>query len=95
MLLSPSFSLEIKLTNKSFHGTADTTLYYANLAEELKQWSNVLGVSFAKNTTNTPSSGYTKIVYGDGSKLVGYSALNVGHTVPVHEALDLAWFGIA
>jgi acetylxylan esterase len=34
------------------------------------------------------------MVYGDGTQLIGYSALNVGHTVPVHETADLAWFGI-
>jgi acetylxylan esterase len=78
----------------SWHGTIDTVLYYENLAQELLQWSNVLGVSFAKNNTNTPQSGYTQIVYGDGTHLIGYSALNVGHTVPVHETTDLAWFGI-
>ncbi|KAL3421560.1 phb depolymerase family esterase [Phlyctema vagabunda] len=77
-----------------FHGTVDTTLYYANFGEELKQWSNVLGVSFNHNETNTPISGYTKMVYGDGSKLVGVSCYNVGHTPPVRVDDDLAWFGI-
>jgi acetylxylan esterase len=55
----------------------------------------VLDVSFTQNNTNTPQSGYTQMVYGDGTKLIGYSALNVGHTVPVHETADLAWFGIS
>ncbi|KIM94071.1 carbohydrate-binding module family 1 protein, partial [Oidiodendron maius Zn] len=77
-----------------FHGTIDTTLYYANFGEELKQWSNVLGVSFNHNETNTPIPGYTKIVYGDGTELVGISCYNVGHTPPVRVDDDLAWFGI-
>lgn len=77
-----------------WHGTADTTLYYQNLAEEEKQWSNVLGLTFTRNVTNTPAQGYTQIVYGDGTKLVAYSAQGVGHTVPVHEDIDLAFFGI-
>jgi acetylxylan esterase len=77
-----------------YHGTIDTTLYYANFGEELKQWSNVLGVSFSKNQTNTPISGYTKMIYGDGTKLVGISAYNVGHTPPVRTADDLTWFGL-
>jgi len=77
-----------------WHGTADTTLYYQNLAEANKQWSDVLGVSFSHNVTNTPLSGYTQMVFGDGSKLVAYSAQGVGHTVPVREADVLAWFGI-
>lgn len=77
-----------------WHGTADTFVSYANLAETLKQWSNIQGVAFAGNQTNTPQSGYTKMVYGDGTKLVGFSASGVGHTVPVHETDDLKWFGI-
>jgi acetylxylan esterase len=34
-------------------------------------------------------------VYGDGTQLIGYSAVGVGHTVPVHETIDLAWFCIS
>lgn len=78
-----------------WHGTIDAILYYPNLGEELKQWSNVLDVTLTKNITNTPSSGYTEMVYGDGTRLIGYSAVNVGHTVPVHETIDLAWFCIS
>ncbi len=29
-----------------------------------------------------------------GSEVIGYSAEGVGHTVPVHETIDLAFFGI-
>lgn len=79
---------------QTFHGEADTFVKYPNLAEELKEWSTLLGVSFAKNVSNSPQTGYTKIVYGDGTKLVGFSAKGVGHTVPVHPALDMQWFGL-
>ncbi|KAK0636464.1 Alpha/Beta hydrolase protein [Bombardia bombarda] len=78
----------------TWHGEADNFVHYANLAEQLKEWSGVLEVTFTKNNTNTPQSGYTQLVYGDGTKLVGYSARGVGHTVPVHEDADLKWFGI-
>ena len=78
----------------TWHGTADTLVKLPNLGEQLKQWSGVQGVAFARNETNTPEAGYTRIVYGDGSKLVGYEARGVGHTVPVHEEGDLAWFEI-
>lgn len=78
----------------TWHGTADTLVKLPNLGEQLKQWSGVQAVTPSKNVTNTPEAGYTKIVYGDGSKLVGYEARGVGHTVPVHETEDLAWFGI-
>ncbi|KAH6657615.1 PHB depolymerase family esterase [Truncatella angustata] len=79
---------------QTFHGTADNLVFYANLAEQLKEWSSLLNVTFTKNETNTPQSGYTKITYGDGTKLVGFSAQGVGHTVPVHAQLDIAWFGL-
>ncbi|KAK1725283.1 hypothetical protein CaCOL14_012980 [Colletotrichum acutatum] len=79
---------------QTFHGTADSLVKYPNLAEQLKEWSTIHGVSFAKNNTNTPISGYTQMIYGDGTKLVGYSAQGVGHTVPVQEDQDLKWFGL-
>ncbi|TDZ44944.1 Feruloyl esterase B [Colletotrichum trifolii] len=79
---------------QTFHGTADTVVTYPNLGEQLKEWSAIHGVGFTKNSTNTPLSGYTQIVYGHGTKLVGYSAQGVGHTVPVQEDLDLKWFGL-
>lgn len=74
--------------------TRDTTLYYPNYGEEIKEWTNVFGLSQTATTTtqNNPQSGYTKTTYG--SEVVGYSAAGVGHTVPVHETVDLAWFGI-
>ncbi|KAI0107912.1 carbohydrate esterase family 1 protein [Hypoxylon sp. NC0597] len=82
-----------------WHGTADNTLRYPNYQETLKQWSNVLGLTTSKDTPNTPQSGYTQTIYGDGTtttaQLVGYSAQGVGHSVPVHEPQDLAFFGIA
>lgn len=80
---------------QTFHGTADHFVEYKNLAEQLKEWGALLGVEFTKNVTNTPQAGYTQMVYGDGTKLVGYSAVNVGHTVPVHPQLDINWFGLA
>ncbi|KAI3328082.1 putative Acetylxylan esterase A [Xylariaceae sp. AK1471] len=81
-----------------WHGTADSTLRYPNYAETMKQWSNVFGLTTSKDTANTPQSGYTMTIYGDGTattaQLVGYSAQGVGHTVPVHATMDLAFFGI-
>ncbi|KAL1888267.1 hypothetical protein Sste5346_009659 [Sporothrix stenoceras] len=81
-----------------WHGTADNTLHYPNYQETLKQWSNVLKVSDPKTAANTPQSGYTQTIYGDGTsttaQLVGYSAAGVGHTVPVHESADMAFFGL-
>ncbi|KAG8986138.1 hypothetical protein FRB90_004188, partial [Tulasnella sp. 427] len=77
-----------------WHGTADTTLYYANLQQEILEWTNVLGVSSTPTTTtqNDPQSSYTHTSYG--CVVQAYSAAGVGHTVPVHESIDLQWFGI-
>ncbi|KZW00592.1 alpha/beta-hydrolase [Exidia glandulosa HHB12029] len=81
-----------------WHGTADTTLYYPNFAQGLLQWTNVFNVSQTATQTfsNNPQASYTKTVYGDASNpvVIGYSAQGVGHTVPVHESIDLDWFGI-
>ncbi len=79
---------------QTWHGEDDDFVSYPNLAEQLKQWSALLGVSFSHNVTDTPEPGYTKIVYGDGTKLVGYSARGVGHVVPAHETSDFEWFGL-
>jgi acetylxylan esterase len=78
----------------TWHGTADSLVKYPNLGEQLKEWSGIHGVSFSKNVTNNPQNGYTQMVYGDGTKLVGYSAQGVGHVVPQHEADDLKWWGL-
>ncbi|KAI1334742.1 Alpha/Beta hydrolase protein [Xylariaceae sp. FL0016] len=77
-----------------WHGTADTVVVYRNLEDQLMQWSNVLGVEFSKNATSTPQNGYTQITYGDGTKLVGYSAQGVGHMVPFHDEEVLKFFGL-
>jgi poly(hydroxyalkanoate) depolymerase family esterase len=51
-----------------FHGTVDEYLDYAFLAEEVKQWSNVLGIADTGTTENDkPSSGWTRTNYKDGS----------------------------
>ncbi|CAK7206708.1 hypothetical protein SEUCBS139899_009513 [Sporothrix eucalyptigena] len=39
---------------------------------QLDQWSDMLGVSFSKNISNGPIENRKKIVYGDGTTLVGY-----------------------
>ncbi|KDQ56848.1 carbohydrate esterase family 1 protein [Jaapia argillacea MUCL 33604] len=77
-----------------WHGTADTTLYPPNFYEEIKQWTNVFGLSPTPWTTfnNTPAAPYTQTTYG--MEVVGYLGTGVGHTPPVHETLDLQYFGI-
>ncbi|KAI0203209.1 carbohydrate esterase family 1 protein [Astrocystis sublimbata] len=81
-----------------WHGTSDNTLRYPNYAEAMKQWSNVFGLTESKNAQNTPQNGYTQTIYGEGdaatAQLVGYSASGVGHSVPIHASVDMAFFGI-
>jgi len=79
---------------QTWHGEADFFVNYPNLAEQLKQWSTIFGVELTRNQTDTPLPGYTQMVYGDGTKLVGYSTRGVGHVVPNHEETDMRWFGL-
>jgi acetylxylan esterase len=47
-----------------WHGTDDTTLFYPNFGEEIKQWTNVLGVSQTPAFTDHPQSTWTRTRYG-------------------------------
>ena len=77
-----------------WHGLADTLVRPQCATEALKQWSNVLDVPFSKNVSGTPSSAYTQMIYGDGTKLQGYFGQGVGHTAPVNEVFMLRFFGL-
>jgi poly(hydroxyalkanoate) depolymerase family esterase len=68
-----------------WHGTADTTLYYQNFGEEIKQWTNVFGLSQTPTATDSPQSGWTRTRYADGGGTVdveAYSISGVGHALP-------------
>ncbi|NUR58425.1 MAG: PHB depolymerase family esterase [Catenulispora sp.] len=68
-----------------WHGTADTTLSYVNFGEEIKQWTNVAGVSQTPTTTSYPQSGWTHTTYADTSGVTqvdAYSIANTGHVLP-------------
>lgn len=82
-----------------WHGTADTTLYYANFGEEIKQWTNVLGVSQTPLSTDRPQSGWTRTRYGAGSAqapVEGISIAGVGHSLPTSgmAARAITFFGL-
>ncbi len=69
-----------------WHGTADTTLNYNNFGEEIKQWTNVLGVSQTPVFTDTPQSGWTRTRYGSTSSTPPVEAISVagvGHSLPL------------
>ncbi|KAJ2928047.1 hypothetical protein H1R20_g9055, partial [Candolleomyces eurysporus] len=82
-----------------WHGTADTALNYNNLAEEIKQWTNVHGISQTATSVqqNTPRNNWTKSVYGTG-QVQGFSGQGAGHGLPEsgsgQEAVALDFFGL-
>jgi acetylxylan esterase len=77
------------------HGNADTLVRPACASEALKQWSNVLNVSWTRNVTGFPSSAYTQMIYGeDGAQLQGIFGQGVGHIAPVNEEVLLRFFGL-
>jgi len=77
-----------------WHGARDPLILAKNLDDQLLQWGDLHGVSFSKNETNNPQNGYTKIVYGDGTKVVGYLSLSGGHIPKVNQEVMLKFFGI-
>jgi acetylxylan esterase len=76
------------------HGTQDTLVVYSLLGMQSAQWSNVLGVAFTRNMTNTPVQSWTEMIYGDGTKLLGFSVQGAGHIPPFQEETVLKFFGI-
>ncbi|WP_433044787.1 extracellular catalytic domain type 1 short-chain-length polyhydroxyalkanoate depolymerase [Dactylosporangium sp. CS-033363] len=82
-----------------WHGTTDTTLAYPNFGEEIKQWTNVLGVSQTPALTDTPRSGWTRTRYGSASTappVEGISISGVGHSLPLagQAAMAIEFMGL-
>ncbi|KAF8596567.1 acetyl xylan esterase [Ceratobasidium sp. AG-I] len=77
-----------------WHGTADTTLYTQNFYEEVKQWTNVFGVSQTATSTtqNWPVSGWTKSDYGPNVQAI--IAQGVTHNLPVQATQAIQWMGL-
>lgn len=76
------------------HGTADTAVVIGNLRAQLEQWSNILGVNWATNTSNDPINSWKKITYGDGTKLVGYEVQGGGHIPAFQGDATMKFFGL-
>jgi len=77
-----------------YHGLLDTVLYPQNFWEEIKEWTNVFGYSQTptKIVNNDPEPGYVHWIFGKGD-VQTYATPRLGHPVPTHERIDLAWFG--
>jgi acetylxylan esterase len=84
-----------------WHGTADPTLNYENLSQEILQWTNVLGVSSTPTSTTTPVSGWTETQYDNTSgvpQVEAFSIAGAGHVLPISgagmEADAIAFMGL-
>ncbi|MFF5437710.1 PHB depolymerase family esterase [Streptomyces achromogenes] len=82
-----------------WHGTEDTTLRYPNFGEEIKQWTNVLGVSQTPAFTDHPQSTWTRTRYGGTGTQAPVEAISiqgVGHTLPAPgmAARAISFFGL-
>jgi poly(hydroxyalkanoate) depolymerase family esterase len=68
-----------------WHGSTDTTLAYPNFGEEIKQWTNLHGLTQTPAFTDHPQSSWTRTRYGDTSTratVEGISIAGTGHTLP-------------
>ncbi|WP_405566496.1 PHB depolymerase family esterase [Streptomyces phaeochromogenes] len=82
-----------------WHGTEDDVLRYPNFGEEIKQWTNVLGVSQTPAATDSPQSGWTRTRYGatgDRAPVEAISLQGVGHNLYAYgmAARVLTFFGL-
>ncbi|GAB7044236.1 MULTISPECIES: extracellular catalytic domain type 1 short-chain-length polyhydroxyalkanoate depolymerase [Catenuloplanes] len=82
---------------QTWHGTNDEVLRYPNFGEQIKQWTNVLGVSQTPAYTDTPQSGYTRTRYGgtgDRAPVEAISMSGVSHNLPVDAAAAIHFMGL-
>jgi poly(hydroxyalkanoate) depolymerase family esterase len=80
-----------------WHGTADTTLFTPNFGEEIKQWTNVLGVSQTPTTTDSPQPGWTHTTYDRGFGRVEVDATleaGVTHNIAIQAPITIHFFGL-
>jgi poly(hydroxyalkanoate) depolymerase family esterase len=80
-----------------WHGTTDTTLNYKNVAEDIKEWTNLLGLSETPTGTDTPKSGTTRQFWKSACGYTVYetfSLAGVGHSVPFDGSAVAAYFGL-
>ena len=82
-----------------WHGTEDTTLRFPNFGEEVKQWTNVLGLSQTPAFTDHPQSSWTRTRYGGtgvDAPVEAISIQGVGHSLPSAgmAAMAIQFFGL-
>ncbi len=82
-----------------WHGTNDETVNFTNFGEEVKQWTNVLGVSETPASTenNALQSTWIRTRYADGSGAVQVEAIQETgqpHNLVVDAAEAIRFFGL-
>jgi hypothetical protein len=80
-----------------WHGTADTTLNFKNLAEDVKEWTNLLSLSETPTGNDTPKSGTTHQFWKNSCGYTVYETFSlsgVGHSVPFDGNAVAAYFGL-
>ncbi|TFL00342.1 carbohydrate esterase family 1 protein [Pterulicium gracile] len=81
---------------QTWHGATDSVLYPQNFFEQIKQWTNVLGISSTptSNLTNTPVANYWCATFGNGQLQANF-ANGVGHEIWYREGDVLDFFGLS
>ncbi|WP_437487994.1 MYXO-CTERM-sorted multifunctional esterase [Sorangium sp. So ce1014] len=80
-----------------WHGTADTILSYKNMAEDVKEWTNLLGLNETPNETDAPRTGTTRQSWKSSCGYTVYETFSmdgVGHAVPFDGPAVAAYFGL-
>jgi poly(hydroxyalkanoate) depolymerase family esterase len=60
-----------------WHGTADDTLRYPNFGEQIKQWTNVHGLSQTPSFTDSPQPNWTRTRYGGTGTMAPVEAISI------------------
>ncbi|HEU5472590.1 MAG TPA: PHB depolymerase family esterase [Actinophytocola sp.] len=80
-----------------WHGTEDDILHYPNFGEEIKQWTNVHGLSQTPTATDSPEPTWTRTRYADRSGRVAVEAISLEgapHNLPLFIPNNLAAYAI-
>ena len=80
-----------------WHGTADTTINYKNMAEDVKEWINLLGLAETPTGADTPKSGTARQFWTNDCGYTVYETFalsGVGHAVPFDGNAVSTYFGL-
>lgn len=95
---SPAFT-GVRPRIQLWHGTLDATVNFHNFGEEIKEWTNVLGVSATPTSTenNSIQPTWVRTRYTDGSGVVQVEAVQETgqpHNLVVDQAEAIRFFGL-